>query len=152
MAVKATLTFVINEGRILLIRKKEGFGAGKINGVGGKIEYGENPEEAAAREVFEEVGIRVYDLIHTGTLYFYTADSNPTWIVEIYVTFHFQGTPVETREATPMWFNIKSLPFEEMWEDDRHWLPHVLAGRKVEGHFRFNEDYTVLKQYRLVIT
>ena len=41
--VRATLLFVIQEGRILLIHKKRGFGRGKINGPGGKIESGETP-------------------------------------------------------------------------------------------------------------
>ena len=37
----ATLMFIIQDGRILLIEKKRGLGAGKINGPGGKIEPGE---------------------------------------------------------------------------------------------------------------
>jgi 8-oxo-dGTP diphosphatase len=44
---RAVLLFVIRGGQALLIRKKRGLGAGKINAPGGRIEAGESPEEAA---------------------------------------------------------------------------------------------------------
>ncbi|NIV29551.1 MAG: NUDIX domain-containing protein, partial [Anaerolineae bacterium] len=58
--------------RILLGLKKEGFGAGKITGFGGKIEQGETPSVAATRELEEETGIRVAgeDLQAVGQLVF----------------------------------------------------------------------------------
>ena len=52
----ATLCFVIRDGQILLIHKKRGLGAGKINGPGGRIESGETAEQGAIRETQEEVG------------------------------------------------------------------------------------------------
>ena len=52
----ATLTFILREGQVLLIRKKRGLGAGKINGPGGKLEKNESLAECAVREVQEEVG------------------------------------------------------------------------------------------------
>ncbi|MEO1370466.1 MAG: NUDIX domain-containing protein, partial [Acidobacteriota bacterium] len=47
---RATLVFVIDGGRILLIRKKRGLGAGKVNGPGGRLEAGETPVQCAVRE------------------------------------------------------------------------------------------------------
>ena len=151
MTIRATLTFIFNSGRLLLIRKKAGFGAGKINGIGGKINDGESPYEAATREVLEEVGVSVYDLRHAGVLYFYSTSPTPDWEVFVYTTNNFEGQPIETDEALPVWVSLKSIPFEEMWEDDRHWLPHVLAGNKVEGHFFFNQDYSRLKGFRILV-
>jgi len=52
---RATLLFVIKDGQVLLIHKKKGLGAGKINGPGGRLEPGETPEQAAIREVQEEL-------------------------------------------------------------------------------------------------
>ena len=52
---KATLLFVLRDGQILLIHKKTGLGAGKINGPGGRIDPGETPRQCAIREVQEEL-------------------------------------------------------------------------------------------------
>jgi 8-oxo-dGTP diphosphatase len=55
---RASLCFIVREEKILLIHKKRGFGAGKINGPGGKIDPGETPLESALRETFEELVIK----------------------------------------------------------------------------------------------
>ena len=69
--IKGTLCYIIAEGRILLIRKKTGFGAGKFNGPGGKIEEDEVPKTAAVREFVEETGVMPLDPVHKGTVAFY---------------------------------------------------------------------------------
>ena len=53
----STIMFVVEENRVLLIHKKRGLGAGKINGPGGKIEKGETPMQCAIRETNEELHI-----------------------------------------------------------------------------------------------
>ncbi len=136
---------------MLLIRKKSGFGAGKVNGIGGKVEPGETPEEAARREVLEEVGVRIVDVDNAGLLYFYSSGSEPDWIVHVFRAYSFEGRPLSTVEADPVWVPLKSIPFGEMWEDDRHWLPHVLAGYAVEGHFYFDENYSKLLKFELKV-
>ena len=59
-----TLVFLREDCRVLLGMKKRGFGAGKWNGFGGKIETGETITEAAVREVKEECGyiVNIEDL------------------------------------------------------------------------------------------
>lgn len=52
-----TLCMVMKDGKLLLGMKKRGFGMGRWNGFGGKVEAGESIEEAAKREVFEESGL-----------------------------------------------------------------------------------------------
>src|SRR6187431_3003101 len=71
---RATLLFVIRDGQILLIRKKRGLGAGKVNGPGGRIEPGETPEQAAVREVQEEIGVTPLHLENRGLLRFQFID------------------------------------------------------------------------------
>ncbi|NGY69952.1 NUDIX domain-containing protein [Bacillus megaterium] len=41
---------------------------GLWNGVGGKIENGESPEEAAIREVWEETGIQLDSFVSQGVI------------------------------------------------------------------------------------
>ena len=150
MTVKAVLCFLLRDGEVLLIRKKKGFGAGKINGVGGRVEPGERPEEAAVREVFEEVGVRVRSLEPAGTLEFYSADPEPDWLIHVFLSRDFEGEPRESEEASPRWYRLGELPFEEMWEDDRVWLRYALSGKRVEGRFWYDREYSRLLKWELL--
>ncbi len=135
----ATLLFVVHEGRVLLIRKKRGLGAGKINGPGGRLEPGETPLEAAIREVEEEVCVTPRLVEHLGELRFQFVDGYGLH-AHLFRASAFDGDPRETDEAVPHWFAIDALPFDEMWADDRLWLPRVLAGERVVGRFVFDGD------------
>ncbi|HEY0789482.1 MAG TPA: 8-oxo-dGTP diphosphatase [Chthoniobacterales bacterium] len=135
----ATLCFVLQGSRVLLIRKKRGLGAGKINGVGGKLEAGETPLAAIHREAREELGITLVRPEPRGLLHFQFEDGYGL-LCTAYVAFGFEGQPVSTAEADPLWFTIETLPFSEMWEDDRLWLPQMLQGRRFRGYFFFAGD------------
>lgn len=136
---KATLIFVLDGDSVLLIRKKRGLGAGKINGPGGKLDEGETLQQCAHREVFEELGIVVTESRDMGRLRFQFVD-NYSLDVSAFVARQYGGEPVETEEAIPLWYPLDAIPFDEMWEDDRIWLPRVLAGERVDGRFIFDGD------------
>lgn len=135
----ATLTFVVDGDRVLLIRKKRGLGAGKINGPGGKLDAGELPEACAIRECREEVGITPADLWFAGENRFQFTDGYSIQ-VHTFVAGSYEGSPVETDEAIPFWQPMRAIPYEEMWADDRLWLPHALAGRRIDGRWIFEGD------------
>lgn len=135
----ATLVFVIRDGQILLIRKKRGLGAGKVNGPGGRLEPGETPEACAARELHEELRVEAGPLVRLGDHRFQFVDGYSIY-VHVYRTEQIVGTPVETDEAVPMWVDVDAIPFGEMWEDDRYWLPLVLEGRRFRGFWIFDQD------------
>ncbi len=136
---RATLVFVIDAERVLLIRKKRGLGAGKISGPGGRIEPGESPEQCAVRETREELGIEPIAPEHVGELWFQFVDGYSLH-VHVFRSEGFAGEPRETEEAVPMWHDVGALPYDEMWEDDRHWLPHLLSRRGFVGRFVFDGD------------
>ncbi|XOV87926.1 MAG: 8-oxo-dGTP diphosphatase [Pseudomonadota bacterium] len=136
----ATLMFVQQESEVLLIRKKRGLGAGKINGPGGRIEPGETPMDCAIRETQEELLITPRDVAPAGELFFHAEDDMPKIHGHVFVARGFDGEPTETDEAIPIWLPIGALPFEEMWEDDKLWLPHVLAGKHIMGWFTFEGE------------
>ena len=142
----ATLCFVIHKGQILLIHKKRGLGAGKINGPGGRLESGETPEQAAVREVQEELGVTPVGLKRGGTLHFQFLDGYKLHVA-VFTAANCLGQPIETDEATPLWKAVDQIPYEEMWQDDPHWLPLVLAGTQFSGYFVFEKDQ--LLNYRV---
>lgn len=135
----ATLCFVRDGFRVLMIRKKRGLGAGKINGVGGRLEKGETPEVGVVREAQEELGIRLLDIKRRGQLHFQFLDGYGLCCT-VFVASQFDGTPIETEEAVPLWFDIRQLPFNEMWEDDELWLRGALEGKTFRGFFVFDGE------------
>ncbi len=138
----ATLLFVLRGDEVLLIRKKRGLGAGKINGPGGKLEKGETPRQCALREVREELCISVLDTTPCGELRFQFTDGYSIH-VHVFVSTGFEGEPTETDEAVPIWFKRSEIPYSEMWADDRIWLPRVLDGAKVSGKFVFSNNVMI---------
>ncbi|MFB6209903.1 MAG: 8-oxo-dGTP diphosphatase [Halobacteriales archaeon] len=138
---EATLCFPVDPaaGEVLLIRKKRGVGAGYYNGPGGKLEAGETPREAVKREVNEEVKLAVHEVDKYGELRFVFGEE-PFMFVHVYRTDSFTGPARETPEADPTWFAIESIPYDEMWEDDRYWLPLLFDGEQFKGTFRFDAE------------
>ena len=89
-----TLLYVMKGGEVLLIRKKRGLGTGYYNGVGGKVKPGETPEQAAAREMAEEVGAEPVDMEWRGFLEFWNFEDGrveSVHYVHVYVTKGHRG-------------------------------------------------------------
>ena len=135
----ATLLFVVQDGQVLLIRKKRGLGAGKINGPGGKLDPGETPLECAVRETEEELCVRATGVSEVGRLSFQFVDGMSLYC-HVFRADDCQGEARETDEAIPHWTPVGNIPFDEMWADDREWFHLLLEHRKFEGFFDFNGD------------
>ena len=143
--IPATLMFVLRDDQILLIEKKRGHGAGKVNGPGGKIDPGESPLQCAVRETEEELLISVRNPRKVAELWFQMSDY-PSLLCHVFLATEFDGEPTETDEAVPLWSPLGKIPYERMWEDDRHWLPQVLAGESLLGKFVFDGERMVTKE------
>ena len=128
---------------VLLGRKKHGLGMGNFVGLGGKLEPGESAVDAAVREVLEEAGVVVAgsDLEPRGRLT-YHFPHREAWSQEsnVFVCRSWRGVPSGSDELDPEWFALDAVPFDEMWDDARRWLPDVLAGGRVRRTFVFGED------------
>jgi len=142
-----TLVLVVRGKYILLGMKKRGFGAGRWNGFGGKVEPGESIEDAARRETKEECGIGITAMEDVGTHEFRFA-TNPDEVLEVHVfrVNNYKWEPIETEEMRPEWFPVESIPYDEMWPDDRLWIPVFLSGKKFRTKFLFGEGDAVLEQ------
>ncbi|MDO8429176.1 MAG: 8-oxo-dGTP diphosphatase [Candidatus Daviesbacteria bacterium] len=147
-----TLCFLIEESKVWLAMKKRGFGVDKWNGVGGKLEPGEGVREAAIREIYEEIGVKVTNknLKRSATIDFRFPDEpdnkNMNVRVCVYTTKKWEGVPHETEEMAPKTFLFGEIPYDNMWEDDRYWLPLVLQGKKVYAVFNFSRDNNTSKE------
>jgi 8-oxo-dGTP diphosphatase/2-hydroxy-dATP diphosphatase len=142
-----TLCIPLKNDQILLGMKKRGFGVGRWNGFGGKIENDDESIEAAAkREVYEEVGISDGVLEKIGCINFSFQSEDTTLEVHIFKLTNFEAEPIESEEMFPKWYSAHDIPFDQMWPDDQYWFPLLLENKKFQGTFLFdrpsNAEYT----------
>lgn len=135
----AVLGVVMIGSRVLLIRKKRGLGEGKLVPPGGHVEPGEQPVHACVRELEEELHITPTLPEERGVIDFQFR-SGLAMRVHVFFSSSFAGRETETDEAIPVWCERSALPYDEMWQDDPLWLPHVLDGRSVRAQFLFDDD------------
>jgi len=136
---------------VLLGRKKHGLGVGNFVGLGGKLEPGESAVDAAVREVFEEavVVVAASDLEPRGLLsYFFPHRESWSQESSVFVCRSWRGEPRGSDELDPEWFPLDGVPYAEMWDDARRWLPGVLAGASVRRSFVFGEDLATVVEER----
>ncbi len=136
----------------MLGHKKTGFGKGKYGGVGGKVENGETIAAAAVREVYEETGIEVQeiDLKPMARLTF-LFPFRPEWsqIVYVFTAARWQGQAAESREIAPAWTAVEQIPYGQMWDDCRYWLPRVLNGNPTKATFTFDADNDTVAEMQI---
>jgi 8-oxo-dGTP pyrophosphatase MutT (NUDIX family) len=149
----STIVFLVKKTNgkieeICLAMKKRGFGMNRWNGVGGKVNAGEETiEEGALRETKEEINVEAKNLTKVAELTF-TFPHNPAWsqMVHVYTSEIWLGEPEESEEMKPKWYKQSEIPFKEMWPDDPFWLPFVLDGKLVKGSFSFADGDKILKK------
>lgn len=103
------------------------------------MEPGESVEECAVREIREELLITPHGLEWVGENRFQFVDGYSLH-AHVFRASAFTGTPTETEEAKPLWYPVDALPYEEMWEDDYLWVPHVLNRRRFSARYIFDGD------------
>lgn len=130
---------------VLLAMKKRGFGEGKWNGTGGKVEPDETIEQAAVRECQEEIGVTPQYIRAIGVLAFRQSHNQDFGHrAHIFTTDQWEGTPIETEEMRPEWFDVASIPYDQMWADDPLWLPLALEGKPFSGEVTLGPDGQII--------
>ena len=135
--------------------KKRGFGVGKWNGVGGKIDLKKgdrNIIDAAIRETEEEIGVKIKNPEKVALLRF-CFPYKEKWNQDVHVFFakDWEGEPIETEEMYPKWFKLERIPYEKMWDDDKFWLPRVLKSERIKADFVFKKGERVIKHNLKVV-
>ena len=147
-----TIFCVYNREQILLGKiKKDGVLKDKYNGFGGKVEPNEDIAAAAKRELWEEArivplnfkkrGIIVSEFVAKGNPW----EGNPVVEFHIFSTTKYTGVPIETNEMLPTWFKHSEIPYDNIWPDDKFWLPLLLAGKNFVGNLKLKNTNEILE-------
>lgn len=122
---------------------KKGMSHGKWNGVGGKVDAGESPEEAVIREVREETGLIIKNPLPRGMLSFIGEglDKSKDWHVLVFTAKEFEGKPFKrTREGTLHWIKNSEIKNLNLWDDDKYWLHLLNQKRFFVGKFILDKN------------
>jgi len=151
MVTFATLCYVFRGGKVLLLFKSKGlFGEGRWNAPGGKLLSGEAPEGGAVREMFEETGLTMRNLRFHGVLNFYLSSGKKLdQTVFIFSSRVAKGRLKQSEEGHLKWFAEDRIPYDQMWDDDKVWLPLMFEGKSFVGNFYFSDGYQKLESYSL---
>lgn len=143
---RCTLLFLVRDNEVLLAMKKRGFGSGRYNGVGGKVESNETVDQALVRECQEEIQVTPLHYWKVAEHDFLQTEGDLPWRmrVQAFLCDTWEGEPTETEEMAPEWFEMSEVPYGTMWQDDILWLPQVLQGEKLLGEFTFDKDENML--------
>lgn len=122
---------LVRDDQILLGYKKSGLGTGKQVCVGGHIDEDETPLQAAIRETQEEIFIDLDPAhVHLAAIMDFIFPAKNHWQATCYYFYcdNWDGTPKESDEIAPRFYPKEQAPYDQMWQDARHWLPQILAG------------------------
>ncbi len=150
-----TLAYVRRGSRTLMLRRPERGHAqsGKYNGLGGKLEPGESPEESMRREVLEEAGLVVHAARFKGLITFPDFDGADDWYVWVYVVTGFAGEPRSGPEGELVWVETGAVADLPLWEGDRYFLPWLDEPGTFSAVFRYEDgrfvSYEVERQSAL---
>jgi 8-oxo-dGTP diphosphatase len=142
MVINATLCYVRHNNHTLMLRrskKKNDIHTGKWNGLGGKFEIGETPEECARREILEESGLSVSSLRMKGILTFPCFDGENDWIVFVFLTRNFTGSLIDSPEGDLQWIPDNALLNLPLWEGDTIFLPWLDRNVFFSGKFIYSK-------------
>ncbi|MBN1879435.1 8-oxo-dGTP diphosphatase [bacterium] len=141
MIINATLCYIRQNDQTLMLcrnRKKDDIHIGKWNGLGGKFETGETPEECAIREIREESGLTAMDLELKGILTFPLFDRVNDWLVFAFLITRFSGTLIDSSEGELRWIPDNQLMALPLWEGDRIFLPWLNQSKFFSGKFIYS--------------
>lgn len=136
----ATLCYVMHEGKTLMIyrnKKENDYHEGKWNGLGGKFEQGETPEECAVRELKEETGLDTVNPRLKGIITFPMFDTKEDWYVFLFVIKEFTGELIDSPEGELAWIENDKLPALNLWEGDKIFIPWLFQDKFFSAKFNY---------------
>jgi 8-oxo-dGTP diphosphatase len=136
----ATLCYVFDKKQdaVLMIhrvKKTNDYHRGKWNGLGGKFEIGESPEDCASREIREESGLIVKSLKLKGFITFPLFDGVEDWYVFLFTSDEFTGELIDSAEGNLEWIPIGELTKINLWDGDKLFIPWLFEDKFFSAKF-----------------
>ncbi len=143
MRKEASLSIVedIKNHKFLMVKNLRGINKGCMNFPGGKKEPVETMEECVIRETLEETGLKIENPVQVGYIEFPTKE----FYVHVFKSTEFTGNLHEkSDEVNLFWVDEDKIPYDQMREADRNFLPEIIAGKYVKRRFIYDEDFHVI--------
>ncbi len=148
----ATLCYVINKKNnstlmIHRVKKENDYHEGKWNGLGGKFEPGESPEDCVKREVLEESGLKLNSVKMKGFITFPMFDGKDDWYVFIFTSDDYQGDLIDSNEGNLKWIHNDELTDLNLWDGDKIFIRWLFQDKYFSAKFNYKDgkfiDYEV---------
>ena len=134
----ATLCYIKNDNKTLMlhrVKKENDIHEGKWNGLGGKFEPGETPEECVIREVKEESGLDIIKPKLHGYISFPAFDEIQDWFVFVFSAEEFSGDLIESSEGNLEWIVDNKLNGLNLWEGDKIFMKWMADDKLFSAKF-----------------
>ena len=147
--ILATLCYVKRDGCTLMVhrnKKPNDIHEGKWNGLGGKFEAGETPEECMIREILEESGLSIQNPKLCGLLIFPKFKGND-WYVFVFTATEFSGELIDSPEGHLEWIPDEKILALNLWESDHIFMQWMENGKFFSAKFEYEGE--VMKGYEV---
>ena len=157
--ILATLAYIFSPdgGRVLLVhrnRRHDDAQLGKYNGLGGKLDPGEDVVTCIRREIREESSLECEQMILKGTVSWPGfGKGGEDWFGFIFLVERFAGEAWrENADGVLEWVEVERVPDLPLWEGDRYFLPLVFdrTGRQFHGVMPYRDGRPVSWTYSLL--
>jgi 8-oxo-dGTP diphosphatase len=140
----ATLCYLrdLKKGKTLMIhriKKTNDYHEGKWNGLGGKLDPGESPEDCVIREVREESGFIISNPVMKGFITFPLFDGVDDWYVFLFTADKFEGGIIDSAEGELMWISDEKLSGLNLWEGDKIFIKWIFQEKFFSAKFLYHE-------------
>jgi 8-oxo-dGTP diphosphatase len=140
----ATLCYVIDklQNKTLMIhrvKKENDYHEGKWNGLGGKLEPGESPEDCVIREIKEEAGLIIKNPRMHGFITFPNFDEVDDWYVFIFTSEDFKGNLIDSPEGNLKWVPNNELTSLNLWDGDKIFLEWLFQDKFFSAKFIYEK-------------
>lgn len=130
------------------IKKKNDYHEGKWNGLGGKFDAGESPEDCVIREIKEESGLDIIKPKLHGFITFPMFDGIDDWYVFIFTASNFSGSLIDSSEGRLEWIPNDKLLDLNLWDGDKIFIKWLLQDKFFSAKFIYENG--AYKEHQVV--